>query len=526
VESEQNLPPPDVEYLKWLDTRLTTELDRLAGQVEKDRAYLRDTLILTLKAGGVLIGVALAILTFVGITKWEDISSKINDTLTKKSERLEAEYKSQINKLSDSAFISEISIETAAAKLHPNFSNRRVLVPGEINRIISIISDPQTEERTFLTATALIVGPGQGPEESRAIDRAILKLVRGEREQAWIRSDTMRWSQIITVAGQRSSREMRSPLRPLIQDEKIPKEIRLAAILSLAALNDGDGVESIAALTDSPDGDLGKTSLASLIAIQPNHPKVTSWLQFKVTGASTNRLSMEISALEPIGHAIRIRDDSDSYDGDAESDDKIYNMAADIIMDAIDRGVKFTINPKEVRALIDYAASQDKYNVVATIPIKDDQHTTNKEKGGHDLNNKEPITTNLVFSEAITSPEVLKRMFEKAHAKEGASGIGKYGSGLTATDPHHTDPRDRIKIYASIAGATKFRIANGADLISENVTSMIALSFEGEGNNIRTYATWTDKDGLLHKDIITDVVEFNHLDLRLEWPGSNRVNEY
>jgi hypothetical protein len=417
METPQTPPSVhDTDYLKWIDSRFADEVNRLTLQVKNERDYLQNTLVHTLKVGGVLIGVALAILTFVGVTKWEDISSKINDALTKKSETLEAQYKTRFEKLSDSAFVSEMSIEVAADKLNNNPNNRRSFTLDEVKHILAVISDAQTEARTFLAATELISNIRHDPDQTRAIDRSLLNLVKAERAENWLRSDTVRWSQLITVAGRRSTDELKPPLRQLLRDEKLPKEVRLTAMSSLATLNDRDTLNDAISLLNSNDSELATLALVSLITVQPAHPRISSWKDGMLAQASFGGLTRKISALSIIGQAIMMRSLSEAYDNDDEGDVATSSLAADIIVNALDFGVKFEIISGSGRPIPSASADRSEARILAIIPRK-----------GADLDGKIVNYGSNVF----LNSDVLRNIFDHGYKDMNVSGFAKYGDLLT-----------------------------------------------------------------------------------------------
>jgi hypothetical protein len=471
---------PDAALLAWFGEKMQIETQKIVSQIKEDRAFVKDTIGNAIKIGGGLVAIAIGLLTFVGIQHLSDIKPQIESEVRQRFADFNPQeiYKKDIQSLTDRAMISTYKIEFAERK--SNLQESKIST-SDTKRIIEIISDQNSEYSIFLAAAELLYSRTHDGD-SRAVDKAITRLVSAEGDAAWVKGSADRWAEIIRLARNRKMVDLKPIIRKMISDATLSDDLRTEAIDFAAALSDGDALPSLKELQSSQNGQIQTEALYAIAAIAPASDVVQGWLTKVRTSAKD--LETLATALTIAGRVLVVRNSGELDFLDSDKHDAENDLAAILISEAIDGGCSFSLRGD---VFLTSSYEQDANPGVETTLHCKDMSTGYIIPNILVLGEPGPIQKVLATASRESTSDQLTKVIDAFSQESGGS------------------QQVRFRVAVDVQSTASIDIDKFGTLDQEKTSFPVVLSVKQNGSSREVNAAWIDVDGLPRKGVVKSI---------------------
>ena len=474
----------DRELFEWFENKLQIELLKLTNQIKEDREFIKDTVINTLKIGGGLVAISVAILTFSGYQHFSDLDGQIQRKVEEKFKDFNPQeiYKKDIKTLSDRALVSSYNIQFLEKQ---RFDERKISVSDTL-RITDLLLDPTTEDSLFLPALQLLhsrTHDGDAP----TVDKTVMLLAKGEDKQTWIRTNPQKWAAVWDAARERRVAELKPNARQIAGNSDFPDRVRVNSIEFLAEIRDADAISLLDQLTKAANSQIAEKALYAIGAISPEHSDISMSL--------TNIKAQNDPKPLDIANAVRLASDiletrDRTRNNFNESLTSTIQILAKTLELAIDRGCIVNFQ-NDVFA--DRKAGVDP-EIETVIHCKDDST-------GYVV----PNSALLGRSEALN--EVLEDALRAGSMDQfvnRARAINEQTRSAFEYVPYH--------IVVKITGNSEIQLQDGNSIRQDTTPLPVAIAVgQGDSSSNRVFASWVDNDGVTKKMAVTKFIDLSGL---------------
>lgn len=485
------------ELLAWFENKLQSETTKLATHIKEDREFIKDTIINTLKIGGVLVALSVGILTFSGYQHLSDLDGQIQRKIEEKFKDFNPQeiYKKDIKTLSDRALVSSYNIQFLEIR---RFDEIKISV-SDTQRIAEILLDPTTDDSLFSAAIQLLHSTRHDGDQP-TVDKTITLLAKAEDKQTWVRTNQQKWAAAWDTARERRIADLKPIARQIVVNPDFPDRVRLNSIAFLAEVRDTDAINLLDQLTRGTNKQIAEKALYAMGAISPEHPDIAAWLA--AAKAQNDPRPQDIAkAIRLVTNILETRDRTRNFN---EPLTPIVQLVAQTWALAIDRGCSVSF---ENDVFADRKAGVDP-------EIQTVMHCKG-EGTGYILPNTALLggsgVLNELLGDALHAPS-LDQFVSRARA------INQQTRSVMEYVPYH--------IVVKIAGNSEIQLQDGNSIRQDTTPLPVAVSVGvNDSGASRVFASWVDNDGVTKKAAVAKFVELSGLRFSLSKLTTSSVVE-
>jgi hypothetical protein len=461
---EQKPTETSVDWLRWLDERMRTEISKVDERVEKHTQFVKDSLLLTFRlvAGGVVIVVAL--LTLIGLKNWFDVTDRLKNELNDRYARTEKEY---IEKISDRALVASYALQKAAEK-RGILNNIPTMSVIQLQKVLDVLSNPDTEIPFFNLCTNLLTSSA-GDINASAVDNTIAGLVKAQDKSSWIRRQPKKWSQIISIASERGIEDVKPFIQKYVSDGDIPGEVRISAIEFAVKvnLNNDEMLKALQTVYRDKNPELKAMALFAIITLDPSSGEY----QKKLKEIATQSEEGIVATLEAIGKGAMAREVYEVFDDD-DLNDKYFDIAAQSIEAVTSKGVKLVLarDKEEPYTRIKQGGLDRRLVMYAVFP----------ERGNR---GRPPYRLPVPYGEFLLGDDIVTKMLKHGFERNDVMGFSNRGMDIMEA---FSSAAFEIHAYFSKDDGF-FQIADGTQIWQGQQPT---LQFKREGKDAKTVISW------------------------------------
>jgi len=297
-QKKTDIPP---ELREWIDHRVQMEFDR-------DRTFLRETIVGAVKILGACIAVIAAAFTFLGVKTWWDIDQRIGDAAAKEvQKRLQSDdpmspFRMKVDDLVDRAVLNAYLVQLAEHRSR-RWLNVKVAT-DDLPRLIRLISNPDTPDHLFLDAVrvALLVDDDRA---QTVVRQRLLTIAAAQQDSKWVERQPVKREWLLTALAKANISETIAPATTIIEDPTTLKQwptLVVSAIDASTKLGADSVTDDFERLAKAPDRRIRIASLKALAHLKPTSKILSDRLSSQRTSDFDDvRTDLELAAALILG---------------------------------------------------------------------------------------------------------------------------------------------------------------------------------------------------------------------------------